>query len=61
MSLPSRHTRWFAAITLLAGALWTSPAAAELFQTDWGHYDLGSEVPDQTQPRSGTALLLVKV
>ena len=45
MSLPSRHTRWFAAITLLAGVLWTSPAAAELFETDWTHLTHG-EVPD---------------
>ena len=45
MSLPSRSTRWFTAITLLAGVLWTSPAAAELFETDW-YYPTGGEVPD---------------
>jgi len=45
MSLPSRHARSFAAIILLAGVLWTSPAAAERFETDWNHFTQG-EVPD---------------
>ena len=58
MSPPSRHTRWFAAITLLAGVLWTSPAAAELFETDWNHLTHG-DVPDPNPTRSRTALLSV--
>ena len=58
MSLPSRHTRWFTAITLLAGVLWTSPAAAKLFEADWYHLT-GGEVPHPNPTPSGTALLSV--
>ena len=46
MSLLPRRTSCLAAVVILVGVTWTSPANAALFEATWNHHLNAGEVPD---------------